>query len=81
MLYSRPLEPYRLAIILFPARIATLEAENTTLSTANTTLAAQVATLGRGAEVGSAAGGGAGTAIPVAFALTPAMVNHQYLIN
>ncbi len=62
-------------------RIATLEAENATIATANTTLAAQVAALGGGTAAGSAAGGGAGTAAPVILAATPAMVNHQELIN
>jgi hypothetical protein len=62
-------------------RIATLEAENTTLTTANTTLTAQVQNLPGGAVAGGAAGGGAGAAPPVIFAATPAMVNHQDLIN
>jgi hypothetical protein len=63
------------------ARIATLEAENTIHITTNTTLTAPVANLGGGAVAGGAAGGGAGAAAPVTFAATPAMVNHQYLIN
>jgi hypothetical protein len=63
------------------ARIATLEAKNTTLATAITTLTAQVANFGGGAVAGSAAGGGARAAAPVTFATTPAMVNHQDLIN
>jgi hypothetical protein len=58
-----------------------LEADNATLTTANTTLTAQVATLGGGAVAGGAAGGGAGAAIPVIFAASSAMVNHQDLIN
>ena len=62
-------------------RIATMEAENTTLTTANTTLVAQVQNLPGGAVAGGAAGGGAGAATLVPFAATPAMVNHQYLIN
>jgi hypothetical protein len=73
-------------------RIATLEAENTTLTTANMTLTAQVAKLSGGAAAGGAArggaetapgvaGGGAGAAPLVTFAATPAMVNHQDLIN
>jgi hypothetical protein len=73
-------------------RIATLEAENTTLTAANMTLTTQVVNLSRGAGAGSAAGGGTGTAPDVAgggagaaplvtFAATPAMVNHQDLIN
>ncbi len=62
-------------------RIATLEAENTTLTTANTTLVAQVQNLSGGAAAGGAAGGGAGAIPPVTFAATPAMVNHQDLIN
>jgi hypothetical protein len=73
-------------------RIATLEAENTTLTAANTTLMAHVANLSGGAAAGGAAGGGAGTTPSVAgggagatplvtFAATPAMVNHQDLIN
>jgi hypothetical protein len=72
--------------------IATLEAENTTLTTANMTLTAQVVNLYGGIAAGGAAGGGAGTApgfagsgagaAPlVTFAATPAMVNHQDLIN
>jgi hypothetical protein len=64
-------------------RIATLEAENTTLTAANTntTLTVQVQNLPRGAAAGGAAGGGAGAATLVPFAATPAMVNHQDLIN
>jgi hypothetical protein len=65
-------------------RIATLEAENATLTTANTNLAAQITTLATpvgGILAGSAAGGGARAATPVVFAATPAMVNHQDLIN
>jgi hypothetical protein len=73
-------------------RIATLEAENTTLTAANTTLMAQVVNLSGGAVAGGAAGGGTGTAPGVAgggagaaplvtFAATPAIVNHQDLIN
>jgi hypothetical protein len=62
-------------------RIATLDAENTTLTAANMTLTAQVQNLSGGAAAGSAAGGGAGAAPLVAFAATPAMVNHQDLIN
>jgi hypothetical protein len=62
-------------------RIATLEAENTTLTAANMTLTAQVQNLSGGTEAGSAAGGGAGAAPLVTFAATPAMVNHQDLIN
>jgi hypothetical protein len=73
-------------------RLATLEAENTTLTAANMTLMAQVANLSGGTLAGGAAGGGTGTtpgvpgdsagAAPlVTFAATPAMVNHQELIN
>ncbi len=62
-------------------RIATLEAENTTLTAANKTLMAQVQNLPGGAAAGSTAGGGAGAATPVPFAATPAMVNHEDLIN
>ncbi len=65
-------------------RTATLEAENATLTTTNTNLAAQINTLatpGGGILAGSAAGGGTGAATPVVFAATPAMVNHQDLIN
>ncbi len=62
-------------------RIATLEAENTTLTIANTTLAAQVQNLPGGAMAGGAAGGGAGAKTLVHFAATPAMVNHEDLIN
>jgi hypothetical protein len=62
-------------------KTATLEAENTTLTAANTTLMAQVQNLPRGAAAGGAAGGGAGAATLVPFAATPAMVNHQDLIN
>jgi hypothetical protein len=62
-------------------RIASLEAENTTLTAANTTLTAQVQNLPGGAAAGSAAGGGAGAAPLVTFVATPAMVNHQHLIN
>jgi hypothetical protein len=69
-----------------------LEAENTALTSANTTLTTQVVNLSGGAAAGSAAGGGTGTApgivgggagaAPlVTFAATPAMVNHQDLIN
>jgi cell division protein FtsB len=63
------------------ARIATLEAENTTLTTANTTLTAQVQKFSGGAAAGGAAGGGAGVVPLITFAATPAMVNHQDLIN
>jgi hypothetical protein len=62
-------------------RIATLEAENTTLIAANTTLTAQVQNLPGGAVAGGAAGGGPVAAPLVTFAATPAMVNHQDLIN
>jgi hypothetical protein len=73
-------------------KIAALEAENTTLTAANTALMAQIANISKGAAAGSAAGGGVGTvpgiarggagAAPlVTFAATPAMVNHQDLIN
>ncbi len=62
-------------------RIATLEAENTTLTTANTTLTAQVQNISGGAVAGGAAGGGARAAPLVTSAVTPAMVNHQDLIN
>jgi hypothetical protein len=73
-------------------RIATLEAENTTLTAANMTLTALVANISGGAAAGGAAGDGAGTAPGVArsgagaaplvtFGATPAMVNHQDLIN
>ncbi len=69
-----------------------MEAENITLTTANTTLTTQVANLSGGTEAGSAArggtgtapgvaGGGAGAAPPVTFVATPAIVNHQDLIN
>jgi hypothetical protein len=37
--------------------------------------------LEKGAAAGGAAGGGAGAATPVTFVATPAMVNHQDLIN
>jgi hypothetical protein len=62
-------------------RVATLEAENTTLTAANTTLTAQVQNLSGGAAAGGAAGGGAGAAPLIPIAATPAMVNHQDLIN
>ena len=62
-------------------RIATFEAENTTLTAANTTLAAQVTNLLGGAAGCGTAGGGAGAAAAVTFAATPAMVNHQDLID
>jgi hypothetical protein len=62
-------------------RVATLEAENTTLTTANTTLTAQFQNLSGGAAAGGAAKGGAGAAPLITFAATPAMVNHQDLIN
>jgi hypothetical protein len=62
-------------------RIATLEAENTTLTAANTTLTAQVQNISGGAAAGGAAGGGAEAAPLVTFTATPAMVNHQDLIN
>jgi hypothetical protein len=62
-------------------RIATLEAENTTLIAANTTLMAQVQNLPGGNAAGGAARGGAGAAPLVIFAATPAMVNHEDLIN
>ena len=61
--------------------VTTLEAENTTLTTANTTLTAQLQNLSGGAEAGGAARGGTGAAPLVTFAATPAMVNHQDLIN
>jgi hypothetical protein len=62
-------------------RIATLEAESTTLTAANRALTAQVQNLSGGAAAGRAAGDGAGAAPLVTFAATPAMVNHQDLIN
>jgi hypothetical protein len=62
-------------------RIATLEAKNTTLTTANKTLTAQVQNLPGGTAACGAAGGGAGATPLVTFAATPAMVNHQDLIN
>ncbi len=62
-------------------RIATLEAENTTLTTANRTLTAQFQNLSGGTAAGGTAGGGARAAPLVTFAATPAMVNHQDLIN
>ncbi len=62
-------------------RIATLESENTTPTAANMTLMAQVQNLSGGAAAGGAAGGGAGAAPLITFAATPAMVNHQDLIN
>ncbi len=62
-------------------RNATLEAENTTLTAANLTLTAQVQNLSGGAAAGGAAGGGAGAVPLITFAVTPAMVNHQDLIN
>ncbi len=58
-----------------------MEAENTTLTAANTTLTAQVQNLPGGAAAGGADRGGAGAAPLVTFAATPAMVNHQDLIN
>jgi hypothetical protein len=58
-----------------------LEAENTTLTAANTTLTAQVQNLSGGTAAGGAARGGAGAAPQVTFEATPAMVNHQDLIN
>jgi hypothetical protein len=61
-------------------RIVTLGAESTTLTAANMTLMAQVANPG-GAVAGGAARGGTGAAPLVTFAATPAMVNHQDLIN
>jgi hypothetical protein len=62
-------------------RIATLEAENTPLTAANTTLTAQVQNLSGGTAAGGAVGGGAGATPLITFAATPAMVNHQDLIN
>jgi hypothetical protein len=62
-------------------RIATLEAENTILTIANTTLMAQIPNLSGGAVAGDAFGGDAGAAAPVTFAATPAVVNHQDLID
>jgi hypothetical protein len=62
-------------------RIATLEAEITTLTAGNTTITAKVTNLLGGAAAGGAAGGGAGAAPLVTFVATPAMVNHQDLIN
>jgi hypothetical protein len=62
-------------------RVATLEAENTTLTAANMTLTAQVQNLSGGAAAGSAARGGAEATPLITFAATPAMVNHQDLIN
>jgi hypothetical protein len=62
-------------------RIATLEAENTTLTAANTTLMAQVQNLPGGAAAGSTARGGAGATPLITLVATPAMVNHQDLIN
>jgi hypothetical protein len=58
-----------------------LEAENTTLTAANTTLVAQIVNLARSTVAGGAAGGGVGAAALVIFVATPAMVNHQDLIN
>jgi cell division protein FtsB len=73
-------------------RIATLKAENTTLTAANTALRTQFANLSGGTAAGSTArggtgtapnmaGGGAGAAPLVTFAATPAIVNHQDLID
>jgi hypothetical protein len=62
-------------------RIATLEAKNTTLTAANRTLMAQVANLSGGTVARGAARGGLGATPLVTFAATPAMVNHQDLIN
>jgi hypothetical protein len=73
-------------------RLAILEAENTTLTAANTTLTAEVTNLSGGISAGGTAGGGTGAApgVPgdsagdaplVTFVATPAMVNHQELIN
>ncbi len=62
-------------------RIDTLEAENTTLTAANRSLMAHVQNLLGGTAAGSPAGGGAGAATPVPFGATPAMVNHEDLIN
>jgi hypothetical protein len=62
-------------------RIATLEAENTTLTAANMTLTAEVQNLSGGAAACGAARGGAGAAPLITFAATPAMVNHQDLID
>jgi hypothetical protein len=62
-------------------RIATLEAENSTLTAVNMTLTAQVQNLPGGTAAGGVARGGAGAAPLVTFAATPAMVNHQDLIN
>jgi hypothetical protein len=62
-------------------RIATSVAENTTLTAANANLTAQVVNLSEGTAAGGTAGGGAGAAPLVTFVVTPAMVNHQDLIN
>jgi hypothetical protein len=80
MLFNRPLETYKPATLILTQELP-LEAENSTLTTANTTLTAQVANLSGGAAAGGAARGGAGAAPLVTFATTPAMVNHQDLIN
>jgi hypothetical protein len=58
-----------------------LEAENATLTTTNMTLPDQATTLGGDALAGGAAGCGAGATAPVIFMTTPALVDHQDLIN
>jgi hypothetical protein len=45
------------------------------------TLMVQVANLSVGAAAGGAAGGGAGAITAVTFAATPALANHQKLID
>jgi hypothetical protein len=77
MPFNKPSETYRPETTLLPQ----VEAENTTLTSANRTLMAQVQNLPGGAVAGGAAGGGAGATPLVTFAATPAMVNHQDLIN
>ena len=61
-------------------RISTLETDNTTLTTANTNLQTQLTALPGGGAAGGAAAGGAGGAVAV-FSTTPAMVNHQNIID
>jgi hypothetical protein len=81
MPYSRLSETYRPAIRPLPQELQPWKLKTPPSPLQNMTLTAQVANLSGGAAAGGAAGGGAGATTAVTFAATPAMVNHQDLID